>query len=112
MSLLRNHASSFLLGAVMAASAAPAVPADEFGDVPRLAHAASRCTEYGGHVADLGSCGGDHVRVGARDGVNAWSAVGTSSAALRSDGYGMLPGASGARHLRVRSGMESYNRFQ
>ena len=120
MSLSRNHASSLLLGTLAAVSmaAGPAFAGDTI-DGAQIAHAANRCAVFGPGFVDMGdgTCSrvSEHVRVdlGMRDaGGDTWTTSGTSSATLRSDGLGMLPGASESRHLRVRSGLESYNPFQ
>lgn len=80
---------------------------------------ASRCSDFGDDFVDLGNgvCGriGNRIRVqlGTRSaGSNAWASGGTSNAALRSDGLGMLPGSSESRHLRVRSGLDTYGLFR
>lgn len=120
MILSRNSASSFLLGAVITASAAvPPAMTGDFVDGSPIVHAASRCAEYGPGFVDMGNgtCSriAGHVRVelGTRNASSStWTAGGTSSAALRSDGLGMLPGAGDSRHLRVRSGLESFSPFQ
>ena len=80
--------------------------------------AAKRCAAYGPGYVDMGhgTCGRVHVRVesGTRAvNANTWNAGGaTSSAALRSDGRGMVPGAGLSTHLRVRDGLESFSPFQ
>ena len=83
-----------------------------------LVQAAERCAAYGPGYIDMGhgTCGRVHVRVenGTRAAsANPWNAGGTtSSAALRGDGVGMVPGAGVSTHLRVRNGLESYSPFQ
>ncbi len=89
-------------------------------DTARVIPSADRCTAYGPDAVNLGNgiCG----RLGARTRIEvhsrnanaqAWTVYGTSSANLRSDGIGgMVPGANAAQHLRVRSGLDSYNPFR
>ena len=93
---------------------------DEFA---RIIPVASRCDVYGAGFVDLGNgfCGqiagrqggGSHVRIDQTPqtaGAGGWTTGGTSNAALRSDGAGMLPGASDAQHLRIQSGADPYRR--
>lgn len=92
--------------------------ADEMGGAVAQ-QIASRCSDFGDDFVDLGNgvCGriGNRIRVqlGTRSSSsNVWSSDGTSNAALRSDGLGMLPGAGEPRHLRVRNGLDTYGLFR
>lgn len=77
-------------------AAATMISATAFsGDVVRIG---DRCAVYGPGFVDLGggTCG--QARVGE---ARSWS--GAASAGYRTDGLGMLPGASNARHLHVQT---------
>ena len=120
MILFRNYASSILIGALVWASAVVGAGAGEYVYGSQIVDAGNRCAAYGPGFADVGhgTCGqvGGHVRVDmgtSHAGLNVWTATsGTSNAAMRSYGVGMLPGAGDSHHLRVRSGLESYNPFR
>jgi len=113
----RTCSSPFLLGILVAGTVA--VPgawsgeADGGGQGVRIS---SQCGLYGPGFVDLGNgtCGqvtsrvGGHVRIEPVARSGNWPNGGTSNAALRSDGLGMLPGANDARHLRVQSGVDPY----
>lgn len=116
MRLSLNSASVVLLGIVGSTSLAEQAQAGDARDA-QIVHAADRCADYGLGFLDLGrgNCGRTHVRVdgGLRNAnSNFWTSSGTSSAALRSDGLGMLPGAGDLSHLRVRNNLESYSPFR
>lgn len=86
-------------------------------DANRILPAASHCADFGPDFVDMGNgtCGraSSHVRVGTRNAnASAWTTDGTSHAGLRSDSHGMVPGAGGATHLRVRSGLDPLSLFR
>ena len=121
MILSRNYASTLLLGIVpfgiLMATVSTSARAGGYSDTGGIVEAADRCAAYGQGYIDMGhgTCGRVHVRVesGTRAAnANPWSTGATSSAALRSDGLGMVPGAGVSTHLRVRNGLESYSPFQ
>ncbi len=110
---IRTLSSIVPLGAVLLSSAL-AAHGEEVGTVMRVV---DRCEVYGPGFTDLGdgTCGRvvitGRVRVdNSGQSTSAWSTNGTANAALRTDGLGMLPGASGAQHLRVQSGSDPYGR--
>lgn len=87
--------TTLVLGAVsltMVASA-PVLAGD-------LLEAANRCAVYGGGFVELGNGTCGRVRVGDTAQGSEWRGA---NAGLRSDGYGMLPGAGNARHLRIQA---------
>ena len=106
-------ASAMIAGSITAG-------ADGISDAARVAPSSGRCAGYGAEAVDMGNglCG----RLGARTRIEvhprtvtarSWTVNGTSSANLRSEGTGgMVPGAYATEHLRVRSGLDSYNPFR
>lgn len=123
MILSRSYSSLALIVATTVAASSGAGA----GDVIDPSGSAGRCAVLGADAVDLGNgiCGhvAGHTRIEvhsrtSRDGdarnasANAWTVNGTSSANLRSDSLGMVPGAIESHHLRVRSGLNSYNPFR
>ena len=115
---------SFLLIGGLLATVGCMTPAhaDEAGEVIRVA---TRCDVYGPGFVDVGNgyCG--RVVIGGQSGpaartrieqppqpvrTDGWTQPGTSNAALRSESAGMLPGISGAQHLRIQGGTDPYAR--
>lgn len=123
MTLSRTPASSLALSALFGASLAAALAATtaEAGDLvdgAKLVPATSRCTVFGPGFTDLGNgtCmrADNHVRVELgthRAASEAWTTSGTSSAALRSEGIEIMPGVGTSHQLRVRNGLQSYDRY-
>ena len=111
---IRTFPSALVLGAIALSCAGAAHGAETGG----ITQAADRCAFYGPGFVDLGngSCGqvmiNGRVRVDdGRQPSSNWPTSGTATAALRSDGLGMLPGAAGAQHLRIQSGsIDPYGR--
>ncbi len=120
MILSRNYASTLLLGILpLSVSLSTIATGSKAGDSLEgsLVKAAERCATYGPGYIDMGhgACGRVHVRVesATRNAAsNPWATGTTSSAALRTDGLGMVPGAGDSTHLRIRDGLESYSPFQ
>jgi hypothetical protein len=121
MILSPNYAATLLLAGMPLGLAMATIPTSAHANdyaTEGMVQAAERCATYGAGYIDMGhgTCGRVHVRVDTitRNGnAGAWTAGGTtSSAALRSDGAGMVPGAGIATHLRVRNGLDSYSPFR
>ena len=127
MKSFRNATASVLAGVLVTLAAAPrGAFAADYEDTPH-AQPLNRCAAYGPGFVEVGNgvCGRVTGRVdshidtrlrvdmgASHAALNAWSsATGTSNAAMRTDGAGMLPGASDTQHLRVRNGLDSYNPF-
>ena len=115
MILSRSRPS--LLALTVLAGVGSAVPAAYGQDAGQVVHVSDRCEIYGPGLVELGNgtCarviinGHVHVDAGTRAAnAGSWTTGGTSSAAMRTDGLGMLPGAADARHLRV--GADPYAR--
>ena len=122
MNLSPNYASSFALGAVIAATlvASPSVQAGEYIETTSTVRpAASRCAGFGPGFVDVGNgtCArvSGHIRVefGVRQAGNeAWAASGgASSATLRSDGDEMMPGVGASHQLRVRNALQTVSPY-
>ena len=121
MILSRSYSSlAFIVAATVVAASSGAGAGDVIDPT-----AGGRCAALGTDAVDLGDgvCGrvAGHTRIevhsrSAADARNAsasgWTVNGTSSANLRSDSSGMVPGAFESHHLRVRSGLNSYNPFR
>ena len=127
MKSFRNATASLLASILVTlAAASQGAVAGEYEDTPH-AQSLNRCAAYGPGVVEIGNgvCGRVTGRVdshidtrlrvdmgASHAALNTWSATtGTSNAAMRTDGVGMLPGASDTQHLRVRNGLDSYNPF-
>ena len=114
----RNSASFALAGALVTFAVAGSSDASA-GDDVAPAPSADRCAVYGPAFVDVGNgvCGrvSSHVRVDmgpSHAALNSWTAAnGTSTAGMRTDGAGMVPGAGAMQHLRVRNGLETYDPF-
>lgn len=119
MILSWTPASTLALGAIVAAAlAGTTAEAGDLVDGARVMPATSRCAMFGPGFADMGNgtCmrAENHVRVelGTHHAASeAWSTSGTSSAELRSEGLEMMPGVGTSRQLRVRNGLQSYDRY-
>ncbi len=118
MILLRNSASFALAGALVTLAVAGSRDASAGDEATRVA-SSDRCAVYGPAFVEVsnGVCGrvSSHVRVDmgpSHAALSAWTAPpGTSTAGMRTDGVGMVPGAGAMQHLRVRNGLETYDPF-
>lgn len=119
MTVSWTPASTLALSAIVAAAlAATTAEAGDLVDGVRLMPATSRCAMFGPGFADTGNgtCvrADNHVRVeqGTHHAASeAWSTSGTSSAELRSEGIEMMPGIGASHQLRVRNGLQTYDRY-
>ena len=136
--ILWNSASFALAGALLTFATVGSTDASA-GDAAPLP--AGRCAVLGPGFAEVGDgvCGrvggqrvdsqrvdsqrvDSHVRVDthvrvdmgpSHAALNTWSAPqGTSTAGMRTDGAGMVPGAGAMQHLRVRNGLDTYDPFR
>ena len=123
MTLSRTPATTAALSALFAVASAAALAATtaEAGDLvdgARITPATNRCAVFGPGFADMGNgtCvrTDSHVRVGFgthRAASEMWTTSGTSSAELRSEGSEMMPGVGTSHQLRVRNGLQSFDRY-
>ena len=115
---LRNSASFALAGALVTLAVTGSGTASA-GDEAARSAPSHRCAAYGAGFVDVGNglCGrvSSHVRVDmgpSHAALNGWSAPqATSTAGMRTDGAGMVPGAGAMQHLRVRNGLDTYDPF-
>ena len=114
----RNSASFALAGALVTLAVAGSRDASAGDDAARSAPP-DRCAAYGPAFVEVGNglCGrvSSHVRVDmapSHAALNTWTAPQvTSTAGMRTDGAGMVPGAGTMQHLRVRNGLQTYDPF-
>ena len=115
----RNSAPFALAGALVTFAVTGSGGASATDDAAHPVPSANRCAVYGPAFVDVGNgvCGrvSGHVRVDmapSHAALNAWTVPnGTSTAGMRTDGAGMVPGVGTMQHLRLRDGLESYDPF-
>lgn len=117
--MIRRSHAPYVLGAMAAVSIAGVASAGEYVGGRVITRIGDRCTQLGEGFVDVGNgiCGRVNrslrIYVGPRNApANAWSGGGTASAAMRTDGMGMLPGVTSTQHLRVRGNLDSYSPFR
>ena len=123
MAFPRTPAPTFGLGALVAASLAATLAgstarAGDFVDGAQITPATNRCAAFGpGFVAvGNGTCmraeNHIHVEFATRRASNpTWGNGAASSAELRSEGVEIMPGVGTSHQLRVRNGLQTFDRY-
>lgn len=119
MTFPRTPASTLALSALVAATLAGSTArAGDFVDGAQVTPATNRCAPFGPGFVDVGNgaCmradNHVHVEFGTRRAANpSWDGGSASSAELRSEGVEIMPGVGTSHQLRVRNGLQTFDRY-
>ncbi|VVB42079.1 protein of unknown function [Beijerinckiaceae bacterium RH AL1] len=119
MALPRTPASTLAFGALVAVTlAGSTAEAGDYVEGAQIVPATNRCAAFGPGFVDMGNgaClrADNHVHVEfgtRRAAMPSWSGGSASSAELRSEGIEIMPGVGTSHQLRVRNGLQTYDRY-